>query len=37
MLHPEQFLLEKEKMPVPLLVNENEKVIENCRMRNSDK
>ena len=37
MLHPEQFLLEKEKVPVPLLINEYEKVIENCRNRNSDK
>lgn len=37
MLHPEQFLLEKEKVPVPRLINENEKVVDHCRERNADK
>jgi hypothetical protein len=37
MLHPEQFLLEKEKVPVPKLINENERVIEHCRERNADR
>jgi hypothetical protein len=37
MLHPEQYFLEREKIPVPKLLNENETAIEHCRQRNSEK
>ena len=30
-------MLEKEKVPVPRLVNENETVVEHCRDRNADR
>ncbi|CAK80013.1 unnamed protein product (macronuclear) [Paramecium tetraurelia] len=36
-LHPEQFLLEKEKIQIPFLVKEELEMVQNCRNRNYEK
>ncbi|CAD8080393.1 unnamed protein product [Paramecium sonneborni] len=37
MLHPEQFLLEKDKTSMPLLIKEDTSMVEHCRSRNSER
>lgn len=37
MLHPEQYLLEKNKQEIPHLVKDEAWMVEHCRQRNSEK